>query len=155
MPGLPELGKGPLPPAIVETPRPLRATHAQGKFLMAWGSLLWPLPNNGTLLLLQAQTSSWVSPAVAFRSPAGGTPLPSPSGCLHTANPSPLLGTDLWSLSLSAQVPPERLRLGYPGRWCGCICAALALLCPPQSSCCTFLGNSEVSASQLISPSVR
>ena len=66
MPGLPELGKGALPPAIVETPRPLRATHAQGKFLMAWGSLLWPLPNNGTLLLLQAQTSSWVPSPVAF-----------------------------------------------------------------------------------------
>ena len=33
------------------------------------------------------------------------TPLPSPLGCLHTTNPSPLPGTDLGRLSLSSQSP--------------------------------------------------
>ena len=36
------------------------------------------LPNNGTLLLLQAQTSSWVPLAVVFCSPAHGTLPPAP-----------------------------------------------------------------------------
>ena len=36
-------------------------------------------------------------------------------GCLHTANPSPLPATDLWSLSLSVQPLPKCLRLWCPG----------------------------------------
>ena len=35
------------------------------------------------------------------------------------------------------------------------ICVALTLLCPLQSSCCTFLGDFEVPLAQLISPLVR
>lgn len=35
----------------------------------------------------------------------------SPSGCLCTANPSPLPGTDLWIFSFSAQPLPKTLRL--------------------------------------------
>lgn len=55
---------------------------------------------------------------VAHHSPAHGTLLLCPSGCPHTANPSPLLRTDLQSLSLNAQSPPERLRLWCLGQWC-------------------------------------
>ena len=47
--------------------------------------------------------------------PRHGSLLPSPLGCLHTANPNPLPGTDPWSLSLSSQPPSEHLRL-----WCLC-----------------------------------
>ena len=75
------------------------------------------LPKNGALLLLWDQTSSWVPLAVVHYSPTIGTLLPSPSGCLHTANPSPLPGTDLWSLSLSAQPLTKHLRLWYLGQW--------------------------------------
>ena len=59
----------------------------------------------------------WLSTTqpLAYCSPAPGALLLSPLGCLHTANPSPLLGNDLWSLSPSAQPPPEFLRL-----WCLC-----------------------------------
>ena len=35
------------------------------------------------------------------------------------------------------------------------MCAALTLLCPSQSSCCTFLSDFEVRPSRLISPLVR
>ena len=68
---------------------------------------------------------------VAHSSPACGTLLISPSGCLHTANHSPLPGTDLWSLSLSAQPPPEHLRLWCPGWWCNhfLICLSSSLAC--------------------------
>ena len=87
------------------------------------GSFLWrlpfssPLPINGALPLLWAQTSSRVPSGVASHSPARGTAHLSPSGCRHTATPSPLPGTHLRSLSLSAQPPPEHLRLWFPGRW--------------------------------------
>ena len=46
-----------------------------------------------------------------------GSMLPSPSGCLHRAKPSPLTRTNFWSLSLSAQPPSECLRLWCPWRW--------------------------------------
>ena len=74
-----------------------------------------------------------------------------PSGCLHTANPSPLPGTDLWSLSLSAQPPPEHLRLWCPGAVVQMICVALSLLRPPQSTCCAFLCSCEDPLSRPIS----
>ena len=67
------------------------------------------------LLLLQAQTSSQVPAAL-------GTPLPSPSGCFHKANPGPLPRTDLQSLCLSIPPPPGP---STPG--CG-VDAALTLL---------------------------
>ena len=50
---------------------------------------------------------------LGYHSPTCGILLLSPLGCHHTANPSPLPGTDLQSLSPSAQ--PECLRL-----WCLC-----------------------------------
>ena len=77
------------------------------------------LPNNGTLLLLESQNSSWVPSAVVFGFPAHGAPLPRPSVCLHTANPNPLPGTELQSLSLSMWPPPEHLRLWCLGQWWG------------------------------------
>ena len=92
----------------------------------------------------------WVPSSVAFCPLACSAPFPSPSGCLHTANPRPLPGADLQSLSLSIQPLPKHLSL-----WCPVvvqmICAVLTLLCPPQSRCCTFLGDFVVPPSQLIS----
>ena len=73
------------------------------------------LPNNGALLLLQAQASSLAPFAVVLYSPVCGTLLPSFSGFLHTPNPIPFPGSDLHSLSLSTQPPPEHLRLWCPG----------------------------------------
>ena len=61
-------------------------------------------------------TSSWVPLAVVLCSSAHGTPLPSPSGCLHTASPSLLLRTDLQSMSFSVQPPSKHLSLWCPGR---------------------------------------
>ena len=113
------------------------------------------LSNNGNLLLLKAQISFQVPYAVVFHSPACGAQLPSPSGCLHIANPSPLPGTHLWSLSLHTQPLPEWLRLWCPGALVQMVCVALPLLCPPQSRCCAFLGDFEVPPSWLISPLVR
>ena len=97
---------------------------------------------------------SWVPSTLAFGSPACGIPLPSPSGCLHTANPSALPGTNLWSLSLSAQPRPEHLRQWSPGVVVQVICVALTLFCPPQSILCTFLHDFEVHPSWPISPLV-
>ena len=59
----------------------------------------------------------WVSTpqSLAYCSPTQGTLLLSLLGCVHTTNPSPLLGTDLQSLNLSTQPPPKCLRL-----WCLC-----------------------------------
>ena len=76
-----------------------------------------PLPNNGAFSLLQVQTFSWIPSVTASHSPALSIFLPSPLGCLHTANPSPLPVTDLWSLSFSAQPLPEHLRLWCLGPW--------------------------------------
>ena len=86
---------------------------AQGKIFYGSPPLPFSPSTSGALLLLWAQTSSWVPSAVALHSPAHGILLPSPSGCFHIANHSPLPGTDLQSLSLSVQPPPECLRL-----WC-------------------------------------
>ena len=95
------------------------------------------IKNLGTLLLLWAHR---------LHSPVRGAVLPSPSGWLHTANPSPLPRTGFCSLSLSTQFLPECLRL-----WCP-RAAGVALLCRPQSSCSTFFWGFEVpSQSQLIS----
>ena len=110
------------------------------------------LPDNRTLLLLWVQTSSWVSSAMACHSLACDTPLPSPSGCLYTASPSPRRRADLQSLSLStrpAHSSPTSQAL-VPGVVVQMICEALTLLCHPQSSCCTFLSDIEVPLSWLI-----
>ena len=91
---------------------------AQRKIFL-WQSALPPLalPNNGALLLLKAHTSSLVSSAMALCSPTLDAVLPGPSGCFPTTNPNFLPGTDLQSLSLSAQPPSKHLRLLCPGRW--------------------------------------
>ena len=104
------------------------------------------------MFLLQAQTSSRVLGTVALSSPACGTSLPSPSGCLHKANPSCLPGTDLQSLSLSMQPLADHLRLWCPGVVVQMVFAVFSLLCPP-SSCCAFLHDFEVPPSRPISPS--
>ena len=118
---------------ITQSPALLEATCAQRKIFL-WQSTPHPLAlsSNGTLLLLQAQTSSWVLLAVVFCSAALATPLHSPSGCLHTAKPS-LSRTDLQSLSLSAQLPYEREGM-VSQEVIPVVCVALSLLCPPQYS---------------------
>ena len=65
------------------------------------------LPNNGTLFLLQAQESFHSPLTMKLCSPACITLFPSHSGCPFTTDSSPLLRTDLWSLSISAQSPPK------------------------------------------------
>ena len=86
--------------------------------------------HNGALLLLWVQASSCAPLAMVLHFSVHDTPLPSPSSCFHTANPSPLPETDLRSLSLSTQPLPERLRLWCPGRW---------YQWSPQRSCCFAL----------------
>ena len=119
-------------------------------------------PNSGSLFLLWARPPPrfpwlWHSAPqlMAFGDPTCGALLPSPSVCLHTANPSLLIGTSIQSLSLSTQPPPKHLRLWCLGAVAQMVCVALTLICPPQSSCCAFLHNFEVPLSWLISPSVR
>ena len=119
-----------------------------------------PFPIMGALILLQAQASSQVPLTVVFCFSAHGTLLPSPSGCLYTASPSPLLRTDLWSLSLSVQpCPSSQVVSGGSGTkgLCGSLSGLKRAqqLCPLQSSCCAFLHDFEVPLSWLISPSVR
>ena len=101
-----------------------------------------------------AQASSWVPLAVVVNSPACCAPLPSPSGCLHTAKFSPYPRTDLKSLSLSTQLLPELLMLWCLGAVVLMVCVALFVL-PSSACCCTFLQGFEVPLSQLITPSVR
>ena len=70
---------------------------------------------------------------IAHHSPACGALLLSPLSCLHTANPSPLPGTDHQSLSLSAQHLTQCLRLwclGWGWRWCVQLSLCFALLSP-------------------------
>ena len=83
---------------------------------------LWPAPTMVPCLCCGPRPSPgfpllWHSTPqlVAHHSPTHGTVLLNPLGCPHTANSSPLPGTDLWSLSLSVQPPPECLRLWCPG----------------------------------------
>ena len=103
--------------------------------------------------------TSSVGPGLLSWSLDCGTLLPRPwhtipSGCLHTANPSPLPRTDLQNLSLSAQPQPEHLPLWCLGAGVQMMCAVLTMLCPPQSSCCAFLCNLEVPWTWLI-PLIR
>ena len=139
-----------------EVPNPLRVCAYTGKDSL-WRSTPPPvaLPNNGALLLLWAQTSSWIPLSVALYAPVNGALLHSPSGCLQTANPSPLPGTNFWSLSLNVQPLTEHLRLWCLGMVVQMVCVALTLLFPSQPSGYAFLGDFEVPLSQLISPSVR
>ena len=61
--------------------------------------------------------ASPVGPDLLPYSLSCGTLLPSPSGCLHIANPGPLhaTGIGLWSLSLSTKPLPKHLRPWCPG----------------------------------------
>ena len=80
---------------------------------------------------------------------------PSPSGCLHTANPSPFHGTDLRSLSLSAEYPARAFQPVVSGEVVQMIYVALSLFFPPQSTCCAFLSDFVDPQSWLISLPVR
>ena len=87
------------------------------------------LPKNGTLLLLQAQISfSWVSLLWISTPQTLVHHSLAPSGYLFTTSTSPLPGTDLWSLSLSAQLPPKHLRLWCLGVMVLMVFAALSAL---------------------------
>ena len=73
----------------------------------------FPLPNTGALSLLWVPIFSQVPSVVAFHSPALSVLLPPPAmHCFLTpqavsTSPSPLLGTNLWSLGLGAQPLPK------------------------------------------------
>ena len=108
-----------------EVPHPLRVHACAGKDIPIVVCLSSSCPpQQCTLLLLQGQPPPrfpqlWHSAPqpMVFGFPAHGTPLPSPLDCFYIANPSPLPGTDLWSLSLSIQCLPEHPRLWCLGRW--------------------------------------
>ena len=100
-----------------------------------------PRPPPGFLLPWRSTPQS-----IAHHSPACGTLLLSPLGWPNTANPSPLPRTDLWS-----PAPARVSQAVVSGVVVQMICVALTLLCPPQSSCCSFLDDSEVPLSWLIS----
>ena len=99
-------------------------THLSAKSFL-WWSTPPPhlLPTSSTTMAPCLSCGSRPSPLlwfstpqpVAYRFPTHGSLLLSPLGGLYTTNPSPFPGTDLWSLSLSAQPPPKHLRL-----WCLC-----------------------------------
>ena len=95
-----------------------------------------------------------VSLDVVLHSPACGTPFPSPSSCLHTANLNSLTGIKLQSLTFSIQPLPTSQAI-VTGAATPMVCEALSFLCPPQSGCCAFLQGFEVPLSQLASLSVR
>ena len=86
---------------------PLLLSHPQ-----QWHHVSSAVPD---LLLGSLSCSFPFSSPYLTASPSHSALLPSPLGCLHTPNTSPLPGTDLQSLSLAAQPPPKHLRL-----WCLC-----------------------------------
>ena len=127
-------------PGLQEDPAAQELLHEERKIFL-WQSAFPSLaiPNNGTLFLLQAQACLWVPLATTLHFPTLGAPPPSPSGFHHTANPSPFPRTDLWSLSLSAQLLTWASQAVVSRMVVLMVCMALYLVCPPQSSFCTFL----------------
>ena len=139
---------------VPEDSHPLRVHACAWRFLWWSTPPLLTLPNNGDLLLLWVQISQ-VPSTVVFCSPSHITLSPNPSGCLHTANASPLPGTDSPEPESQHPAPMWKSQAVVSGAVELMICAALILLCPPHSSCCTFPSDFEVPLSQLISLSVR
>ena len=92
--------------------------------IFLWWSFPPLLPSNCAFLLLKAQTPSLVHLGVVLSSSDLDTPFPIPSGCLHTANPIPLSGTGLRSLSLSTQPLPESLRMWFLGSGANDVCSS-------------------------------
>ena len=115
-------------------------TLCAGSFLWHRSLILSPSPTMASCLSCGPGPSPrfplpWHSlpQPMVYHSPASGTLLLSPSGCSHTASPSPLPGIDFWSLCLSAQPLPECLRQWCPGwwfRWSVQLSLCFALLCP-------------------------
>ena len=116
---------------------------------------LLAIPKNGALLLLQVQAMSHVSLAVPLHSPAHCASLLSPQAI--STQPTLNLSLELTSKSwISAPAQPKCLRLCCLGTVAPMVCKAFSLLCPPQSSCCTFLwGFESPPPSQLFSPLIR
>ena len=102
------------------------STHVQRKICL-WQCPPPPpaLPNKG-VMLLRGPRPLPEFPLLWFCSPALGILLTSHSGGLQTANPSPLPGTDLWSLSLISQLPSKHLRFWCPRRWYYGLCSSLS-----------------------------
>ena len=155
-----------LPIACARAAPPSESPWAYAHF--GAGSFIWPSAPPSLLSPVMVPSLScgsrppgfsllWCSPPqpMSYRPLAHGAQLFSPSGCPHTASPSPLPGTDLWSLSLSAQPPAQASQAVVFGMLVQMICAALTLLCCSQASWCTFLGDFEVPPTRLIFLSVR
>ena len=87
--------------------------------------------------------------------PAYSILLPSSSGCLHIANPSPLSGTNFQSLSLRAQPPLECRPVVSRGGGTNGLCSSFSTLPSSVWLLHFFLRLVVSSSSQLISPSVR
>ena len=87
-----------------------------------------PSPPLGSLSCDNLLTSLWYTVPL----------LPSPLGCLHTTNATPLPGTDLQSLSLSVQSFAQASQGVVSGVVVLMVFVALSL-CLPQSSCWAFL----------------
>ena len=90
---------------------------------------------------------------IAHHSPTCGTKLLTTLGCLHAANPTPLPGTVLLSLSTQPLLEPELWCLGCWCRLCMQLSLYFALLSPVAVF--AFLSDFEVPPSQLISPWVK
>ena len=92
--------------------------HVQGISSGGPPLLLWSSPTVVPCLSRRSGPSPgfplpWLSTPqpLVYYSPTCGALLLGPLSCLHTTSPSPLTGTDLWSLSLSAQPTPKHLGL--------------------------------------------
>ena len=144
----------------LESPSPLQAyghvpTLVQGVSYGGLPLLLSPSSTMASCLSCRSRPSPrfpllWHSPS----QPSCGALLLSPLGCLHTTNPSPIPGTDLWSLMSASKPCPSISGCGVQAGGSDDLCSSYSALLS-QSSCCAFLGDFEVQITQLIFLSVR
>ena len=104
--------------------------------LWEWGCHGRPHPSLQACMLTTGLQSWMQAPSCAHpQLRLGLDHTPAPSGCLCTTNPSPLLGSVLWSWSFSTQLPSTPadlcLKLWSTGQWHG-----LSVLVSLFSACC-------------------
>ena len=114
-------------------PHKSSCVHVQRKIFLWCFHPFSSHPPKGSCLASPPGHTFYCAPSVVVLSfLACGAPLPSPSGFVHAANPSPFLRDVLQSLSLSAHSQSKCLRLWCPGWWCWWsmqLPLCLALLC--------------------------